>query len=50
VTRNGVTTYEQTPEEFARDGREIRNAGASMLGGCCGTDPRFIRALVQALG
>jgi len=49
VTRQGVTRYEQTPEDFARDGLAIRQAGASMLGGCCGTDDRFIRALAEAL-
>jgi 5-methyltetrahydrofolate--homocysteine methyltransferase len=49
VTRKGVTLYEQTPEEFARDALAIRQAGADMVGGCCGTDDRFIRELVKAL-
>jgi 5-methyltetrahydrofolate--homocysteine methyltransferase len=49
VTRQGETRYEQTPEDFARDGLAIRRAGASLLGGCCGTDDRFIRALAEAL-
>jgi len=50
VTQKGVTSYQQTSAEFAQDGKEIRNAGAEMIGGCCGTNPDFIRALVQALG
>jgi 5-methyltetrahydrofolate--homocysteine methyltransferase len=50
VTQKGVTSYQQTPAEFARDGKEIKNAGADMIGGCCGTNPEFIRALVQTLG
>jgi len=50
VTQKGVTSYQQTPAEFAQDGKEIRNSGADMIGGCCGTDPEFIRALVQTLG
>lgn len=50
VTQKGVTSYQQTPAEFGRDGRDIRNAGADMIGGCCGTNPDFIRAVVQALG
>ena len=50
VTRNRVTSYQQTPAEFAQDGKEIRAAGADMIGGCCGTNPEFIRALVQTLG
>ncbi len=49
VTRRGVTLYEQTPQEFARDGVAIREAGADMIGGCCGTDDAFIRALAGAL-
>lgn len=50
VTQKGVTSYQQTPAEFAQDGKEIKNSGADMIGGCCGTDPEFIRALVQTLG
>ena len=50
VTQKGVTSYLQTPVEFAQDGKEITNSGADMIGGCCGTNPEFIRALVHALG
>jgi 5-methyltetrahydrofolate--homocysteine methyltransferase len=50
VTQKGVTSYQQTPAEFAQDGKEIRNSGADMIGGCCGTNPEFIRALTEALG
>ena len=50
VTQKGVTSYQQTPAEFAKDGMEIKNSGADMIGGCCGTNPEFIRALVQTLG
>jgi 5-methyltetrahydrofolate--homocysteine methyltransferase len=49
-TQMGVTSYRQTPAEFAQDGKEIRNSGADMIGGCCGTNPEFIRSLVHALG
>jgi len=46
----GVTIYHQTAAEFAEDGRKIREAGANMIGGCCGTNPEFIRELARALG
>ena len=49
-TQMGVTSYRQTPAEFAQDCREIRSSGADMIGGCCGTNPEFIRSLVHALG
>ena len=50
VTQKGVTSYQQTPAEFAQDGKEIKNSGADMIGGCCGTNPEFIQALAEALG
>jgi methionine synthase I (cobalamin-dependent) len=50
VTQKGVTSYQQTPAEFAQDCKEIRKCGADMIGGCCGTTPEFIRALAQTLG
>jgi len=50
VTQKGVTSYQQTPAEFAKDGMEIKNSGADMIGGCCGTNPEFIRAVAEALG
>jgi 5-methyltetrahydrofolate--homocysteine methyltransferase len=49
VTRKGVTTYEQKPSEFARDSKRIQEAGAEMIGGCCGTNADFISELARAL-
>jgi 5-methyltetrahydrofolate--homocysteine methyltransferase len=49
VTRKGVTIYEQPPSEFGQDGRKIKEAGAAMIGGCCGTTAEFIRELVKAI-
>lgn len=49
VVEEGRTIYRQTPAAFAADGVRIRDAGASMIGGCCGTNPEFIRALANAV-
>ena len=49
ITRQGVTYYEQTPSEFAADAKRIKEAGADMIGGCCGTTPAFIRQVAAAL-
>ena len=49
VTRNGVTYYAQSPSEFAADAKKIKDAGADMIGGCCGTTPEFIREVAAAL-
>ncbi|MEA3346458.1 MAG: homocysteine S-methyltransferase family protein [Candidatus Auribacterota bacterium] len=41
----GKTLYEQPPESFADTALKIFNAGANIVGGCCGTTPDHIRAL-----
>lgn len=46
---NGVTVYKTTPEEFAAWGKKLVEAGASIMGGCCGTTPEHIRALAEAV-
>ena len=42
---DGQPCYTTTPEEFAGYAPALIAAGASFLGGCCGTSPAFIRAL-----
>ena len=42
---DGKTIYHQSPEVFAEKARELIDAGANFIGGCCGTSPDFIRAL-----
>ena len=42
--------YSMTPEGFAEAALLLRQAGAALLGGCCGTTPAFIEALKTALG
>lgn len=46
---DGVTVYKTTPEEFAACGKKLVEAGASILGGCCGTTPEHIKALKEAV-
>lgn len=41
--------YPMEPEEFAGILADCAQMGASILGGCCGTDPRFIAAVKYAL-
>jgi len=45
----GRTVYRATPAQFAQHARALVEAGASFLGGCCGTGPEFIKALATAL-
>ena len=42
--------YPMEPEEFANIITDCVQMGATLLGGCCGTDPRFIAAIKEALG
>jgi 5-methyltetrahydrofolate--homocysteine methyltransferase len=46
---DGSFTYAQTPEDFARDLAVFAAAGVALVGGCCGTDRRFIAALRRRL-
>ncbi len=46
---DGRTVYKVTPEEFAQEMRKIAEAGASVVGGCCGTTPVYIRALSETV-
>ena len=46
---NGETVFRTTPEEFAAVGKKLVEAGASILGGCCGTTPEHIKALAEAV-
>lgn len=47
---NGETVYDQTPEMFAGEMKALVEAGAGILGGCCGTTPDHIAYLYETLG
>jgi len=46
---DGSTGYDMSPEIFAEEVHHLLEAGATILGGCCGTDPRYIKALHELL-
>ena len=46
---NGETVYKMTPEEFADACEQLVDAGASVVGGCCGTRPDHIKALADCM-
>ena len=41
----GQMEYDITPEQFAEKMKRLVSAGASIVGGCCGTTPAYIRKL-----
>jgi methionine synthase I (cobalamin-dependent) len=46
----GRITYRTAPAQFAAHLPDLLRAGANFVGGCCGTDPEFIRAAAAVLG
>lgn len=44
---NGETVYTIAPAAFAEDMAQIAEIGVSCLGGCCGTTPAHIKALIE---
>jgi 5-methyltetrahydrofolate--homocysteine methyltransferase len=45
----GRTVYRETPKVFADRVPDLLAAGARIIGGCCGTDARFIEAVRHAV-
>ena len=45
----GKTVFSVGPDEFARDVALLVDAGAAIVGGCCGTTPAHIAALKKTL-
>lgn len=46
---DGETVYAMTPEKFAEAGQKLIEAGAGIVGGCCGTTPEHIMALARTV-
>lgn len=44
-----TNTYNFTPEKFKKYMLKMADMGVTILGGCCGTDPAFIKELSNAL-
>lgn len=47
IDSDGIAVYSQTPEEFAAIMAQCTANGANLLGGCCGTEPKHIKALAS---
>jgi len=48
VVEDGKTVFKETPEFMASRIKELIEAGANIVGGCCGTTPEHIRAMALA--
>ena len=47
INEKGEAVYPMEPEVFGRHMKKLVELGAGIVGGCCGTDERFIRELKQ---
>ncbi|MDD2620193.1 MAG: homocysteine S-methyltransferase family protein [Syntrophomonadaceae bacterium] len=46
---NGNTVFPDSPEDMAEYALRLRDAGANIIGGCCGTTPAHIRAIASVI-
>jgi len=50
MDERGQAHYSMTPDQFAASMARLVQAGASIIGGCCGTGPEYIAAMKEAVG
>lgn len=48
--KDGETCYDMNAVDFTEHMKALIEAGATILGGCCGTTPEFIRGIKEAYG
>jgi 5-methyltetrahydrofolate--homocysteine methyltransferase len=49
VSVKGSDVFPETPDEMAENAGKVIDAGANIVGGCCGTTPAHIRAIKNAV-
>jgi len=49
IDEQGTASYSMGPAEFALNMRKLTEAGATIVGGCCGTTPEYIRKMKREL-
>lgn len=49
ITGTGEAVYSMGAEEFAEHVLHLKDCGASLIGGCCGTTPEYIREIRRRL-
>ncbi|MGA8263262.1 MAG: homocysteine S-methyltransferase family protein [Ignavibacteriaceae bacterium] len=49
IVKDAKTVFPETPELMAPKIKKLVNAGANIVGGCCGTTPAHIRTIVKEI-
>jgi 5-methyltetrahydrofolate--homocysteine methyltransferase len=47
IYKDGVTVFPETPEHMAGFVNQLIDAGANIIGGCCGTTPNHIKKIAE---
>lgn len=50
VFKNGKNYFPETPDDMAQQIKNLIEAGANIIGGCCGTTPEHIKKIVEIIG
>jgi 5-methyltetrahydrofolate--homocysteine methyltransferase len=50
ILQDGQTCFPLQPEGLATAAREFADLGVNIVGGCCGTTPAHLKAVVEAIG
>lgn len=50
INEKGEALYDMDADKFAHYTKRLVEAGAGIVGGCCGTTPEYIRKLAEMLG
>ncbi|MCD8023333.1 MAG: homocysteine S-methyltransferase family protein [Lachnospiraceae bacterium] len=50
IDKLGRAVYSMSAAEFAQNMKALVEAGATIIGGCCGTTPEYIREVARVLG
>ena len=49
IREDGIAHYDMSPADFAAVIRDCAQMGATLLGGCCGTTPAHISAMISSI-
>lgn len=49
ILADGTAHYSMGADEFARSMKSLKDSGARILGGCCGTKPEYIRKMKELI-
>jgi 5-methyltetrahydrofolate--homocysteine methyltransferase len=49
LSEEGEVSYEQSIEDYIRYIPEMIKNGANVIGGCCGTNPKYIKRMAEFL-